>query len=183
MDQEQTADHELARAAKGGSAAAFEQILLRYERPIFGYACRIVGNREDAADVAQETFLKAYRRIHRLESDEKIKPWLYTIATRTAYDWLRKHARKSEPLSLDDPHVPPETIEPDPSSQEIEQLANAHDLARALDAVKPVYRTALLLYYREGFRYEEIATMLDVPLNTVKTYLYRGRAELKRHLA
>lgn len=173
-----TNETELIRAAKAGDMDSFERLIHRYERMIFNYVLRVVSRREDAEDVTQETFLKCYRRIGSLTDDGKFRSWLYAIATNTAYDWLRKRIGSRELFIIDDPESNFETIADDTASY-LEKAADAKDLDRALERIRPVYRSVLLLYYREGFEYREIAAIFSVPLNTVKTYLRRAKEALK----
>ncbi len=165
---------DLARL-RSGSLKAFEAVLTAYEKRIFSHLLRITGNAADAADLTQETFLKVYRFRQKVDPEKNFKSWLYTIATRTAYDWLRRKNRGEEVLLPEEG----ETNEALPAynSKEAEL-----DVARALGNIRPAYRSVLLLFYAEGLTYEEIAAALALPVNTVKTHLRRGKAALKNEL-
>ena len=168
---------ECLRAVQKGDLEAFETLVVKYERPIFNYLYRVLGKKEDAEDVLQETFLKVYTHHRNIDPEQNFNAWLYRIATTTAYDFMRRNKQGRELFIIDDPENAFETIDEDDTYNRIE---TGYDLEAALQKLKPVYRTALLLYYYEQFSYEDIARVLSVPLNTVKTYLSRAKQELKK---
>jgi len=169
-------------AAKHGSLGAFERVLSLYERPLFNYVLRLVRHRQDAEDVTQETFIKFYRHLASLDAEKNGKALLYKIATNTAYDWLRKKKSRRELFIVDDPNVHFETIDPRSPYHERQAKEDAEVLERALGRIKPLHRSVLLLFYKQEFTYQEIAAILSLPLNTVKTALRRGKAALKNEL-
>lgn len=168
----------LARLKKG-DIKAFEQVVFEYEKAIFGYVYHFINNRSDAEDITQIVFLKLYKNIGSIDLEKNFKSWLYRIATNTVYDWLRKKQRNPELLLIDDDESHFETIDEDSSYLTIE--ANL-DLETAFKGLKDVYRNVIMLFYYEGFSYEEIAGILKLPLNTVKTYLRRAKEALKQEL-
>jgi len=169
----------LVAAAKNRDLKAFETLLFLYEKRIFNYIHRIVGQKQDAEDLAQETFIKLFRSLNRIDPDKNFRAWLFKIATNCVYDWLRKKRRNKEILLLDDPQSSFETInEKDPYLN----IENCCDLAAAVAKIKPAYQSPVLLYYYQDFSYREIAKILSLPLNTVKIYLYRAKKELRREL-
>lgn len=170
---------EILIKAKRGDTAAFEAILFAYEKHIFNYVRRIVGRAQDAEDITQETFIKLYTHIGSLDPEKNIKSFLFTIATRTAYDWLRRTQKQPIILSFDDPEFPAETIGNDSAYYSVEQLAG---LEEALEKIKPQQKAILILFYREGFLYQEIADILDIPINTIKTHLRRAKQALHKEL-
>lgn len=181
-------DEALAVAARGGSEEAFRILVERYERPVFGLLLRIVRRVETAEDLAQETFLKAYRALGRFDPERKFSSWLFKIAHNAALDALRRDGH--EPLSLDAPlsdgEEPPE-LPADPKAENPFERAAGRDLGRALEGalrrLKPQYREILLLRFVEELSYEEMAEVLGVPLGTVKIHLFRARRDLARQLA
>lgn len=171
---------EIIQAALAGNPKAFDQLLGLYERKIFGYLYRLTNHPQDAEDLTQETFLKVYRALKTFDTKRKFSTWLYTVATNTAYDWLRKKQRRPELFIIDDEESSFETIDPD---SPYTTLAPKIDLGKALATIdKPIYRTVLLLFYRDGLSYQEIAEVLNCPLNTVKTYLRRAKQALRQAL-
>lgn len=171
-------EKELLNQAKTGNPEAFEKLLFIYEKPIYNYLYRLTGRREDAEDLTQKTFIKLYKSLHLINPDKSFKSWLYKIAANTAYDWFRKKKRLRE-IALPEDNCLNETIEPDPAYYRIEA---GYDLGKALSAIKPAYKSILLLYYKDCLSYEEIADSLSLPVNTVKTHLRRAKQELKNEL-
>ncbi len=175
MDREVGTERDLIIRVKKGSIPAFEKLLKDYERRIFNYLYRIAGNRTDAEDLTQETFIKLYANRRNIDPDKSFQSWLYRIATNTAYDWFRRRKGRHESFTIDDPEKPYETIDPSSSYNTIETVK---DVENALSRLKPAYRTILLLFYNEGLSYEEIAEVSDLPLNTVKTNIRRAKEAL-----
>jgi RNA polymerase sigma-70 factor (ECF subfamily) len=172
-------DKELVEKVQSGDILAFEKLLFRYEKQIFFYILKFINQKENAQDITQETFIKVYRSLKTFDPEYKFKTWLYTIATNTAYDWLRKAKNNQEIFIIDDPDNNFETIDDRSSYKEIEAKEL---LEKPMQNLKPAYKSALLLYYYDGMKYEEIAQILGVPLNTVKTYLLRAKAQLKKEI-
>jgi len=181
-------DEALAVEARRGSEAAFQLLVERYERPVYGLLLRIVRRPETAEDLAQETFLKAFRALGRFDPERKFSSWLFKIAHNAALDALRRDGH--EPLSLDAPvgdsEEAPE-LPADPKAENPFARAAGRDLGRALEAalrgLRPQYREILLLRFVEELSYEEIAEVLGTPLGTVKIHLFRARRDLARALA
>ncbi len=171
---------ELIEEMHGGDLLAFERLVTLFEDRIYTYVLRLVGNRDDAADLVQETFLKLYRHRHKLKAEENVKSFLYTIATNVTRDYWRKTKRERLLRAGDDEML--ETIADESTYSRIETHIVADDVLRALGALRPLYKTVLVLYYEQGFSYEEIAKLLDAPLNSVKTYLRRAKAAFKDEL-
>lgn len=171
---------EILMKAKRGDIAAFETILFAYEKPIFNYIRRVVGGAPDAEDITQETFIKFYTHIGSLDPEKNIKSFLFTIATRTAYDWLRKKQKQPKIFSFDDTEFPVETIGDDSTYYNVERLTG---LEEALEKIKPQQKSILMLFYREGFSYQEIADIFNLPINTVKTHLRRAKQSLREELS
>ena len=172
----QEINKEILIQAKDGDVTAFEYILSFYEKAIFNYCLRITKNPQEAKDITQETFIKVYTHRKSIDPEKKIKTWIFTIATNTAYDFLRSKKRKKE-ISLDEEN---ETISTFEAYYPQEGLVS--DVEKALSKINPEYRKVLLLFYQQGFKYEEIAEILEMPINTVKTHISRGKEELKEKL-
>lgn len=172
-------ERDLVAKAQAGDIKSFENLLYLYEKRIFSYIYRFVSHKENAEDIAQETFLKVYRNLKNFNAQYKFKTWLYTIATHTTYDWLRKAKKQQELFIIDDVDSSFETIAPGDAYKDIE---NIEYIDNALQKLKPEYQTVINLFFREQLTYEEIAKILNVPLNTVKTYLYRAKKTLLAEL-
>lgn len=172
-------DKEIVVLAVKGDIKAFEQLVFRYEKPIFCYIQKFIVQKENAEDLAQETFIKIYRSLKTFDPEYKFKTWIYTVATNTVYDWLRKAKKNKELFIIDDPDNSFETID---ESNAYKLLEDKELVDNALKNIKPVYQSVLVLFYRDGLQYEEIADVLQVPINTVKTYMYRAKKALSEEL-
>jgi RNA polymerase sigma-70 factor (ECF subfamily) len=169
-------DKDILIRARAGDLEAFESILSFYEKAIYNYCLKILKNPHNAADVAQETFIKVYTHRKNIDPEKNIKTWIFTIATNTAYDFLRAKKRKNE-ISLDEGS---ETISSFKAYYPQEGLKD--DVNKALEQINPEYKKVLLLFYQQGFQYQEIADILEMPMNTVKTHISRGKEQLKEIL-
>ncbi|MEI6495011.1 MAG: RNA polymerase sigma factor [bacterium] len=176
-------EREILYRLKDGNVAAFEEILSAYERRIYSFLVRMTGNREEAKDLTQDTFLKLYRNHPKIDPESNFQSWLFMIAANTARDWFRRH---KEPLIyLDD--LPegalPETKEGEGPYYKAEQAERVRLVDKALSKIKPAYRHIILLFYHEDLSYEEIAATLKLPTGTVKTNLHRAKKELVKLLS
>lgn len=178
MRQNLNEEKYLLNLAKSGDIEAFEKILFLYEKPIYNYIYRLTGQKQDAEDLTQKTFIKLYKSLKTINLDKNFKSWLYKIATNTVYDWFRKKKREAE-LLISDQEEYFETLEQEDAYYNLE---TNRELETALNELKPIYKSVLLLFYKESLPYQEIAQALNLPLNTVKTYLYRAKQALKKEL-
>jgi len=169
-------DKNILIRAKAGDLEAFEYILSFYEKAIYNYCLRIIKNSQNAKDITQETFIKVYTHRTGIDPEKNIKTWIFTIATNTAYDFIRSKKRKRE-TSLDEEN---ETISSFAAYYPQEGLVS--DVDKALEQIKPEYKKVLVLFYQQGFAYKEISEILEMPINTVKTYIARGKEQLKEVL-
>jgi RNA polymerase sigma-70 factor (ECF subfamily) len=174
----ETIDKTILIRARTGDLDAFECILSFYEKAIYNYCLRILKNSQNAKDITQETFIKVYTHRKNIDPSKNIKTWIFTIATNTAYDFLRRKKRKNE-ISLDEDLETNSSAEAYYSSKE-EGLVS--DVDKALTQINPEYKKVLLLFYQQGFEYKEIADILEMPINTVKTHISRGKEQLKEIL-
>ena len=156
----------------------FEAIVLEYQKEIFNYTKRVLGSKEDALDATQETFIKLYMHRNSIDPAKSLKSWLYRVATTTSIDIIRKRNRLAE-IPYDDEA---ETNLTDTTYTRVEEEALRKDIDKALESLDERLRAVLLLYYREDFSYQEISEMLDIPLNTTKTYIRRAKIALKKYL-
>jgi len=176
-DSARTHDTALVQAARAGSSDAFGELVGRYRAPVVRLAYRMTRDADEAKDIAQDAFLRAYRRLPEFHADRPFSRWLFVIARNASLDAIRRRRRatalaaKGEPL----------TVEPGP-----EDLALRNDEATrvrtALGALSPKYRDVLELYYGKGLRYREIAVQLEIPIGTVKTYISRAKHRLRDEL-
>jgi len=192
VDLATVSDQDVVLEARAGRQAAYRELVRRYERPIFSLIYRMVRNREQAEDLSQETFVKALNAIESYRPEYKFSSWIFKIANNVSIDHLRR--RELDTLSLDgSPHaLTPEAIQAsalqlgdrqETALEELEAKELGGEIEVAIAALRPEYRACILLRHVEGRPYEEIATMLDLPLGTVKTYIHRARGELRQALA
>ena len=169
----------IADDLRRGSMAAYETVLSLYERDIFNFVYRLSGNAMDAQDLTQEVFIKVYKYHRRVDPSKKLKAWIYKIATNTTYDFLRKKRNLNRELFILNDDEPFETIDEKDTYKQVEAK---HDLDQAFSGLKPAYRTILDLAFYQELSYEEIADILALPLNTVKTHVRRAKEALRSHL-
>jgi RNA polymerase sigma-70 factor (ECF subfamily) len=180
-------DVELVRGALDGAESAFRELVLRYQRPVFGLIVRMVRDPARAEELAQDTFVKAFRALHTYDVQRKFSAWLLTIAHHVAIDELRKGALATE--SLDQTTEDGERTRDfaDVRAATPAALAERAELASvlrsAISRIRPDYREVVTLRYEQDLDYEEIATITGQPMGTVKSSLHRARKELAEHLA
>lgn len=172
------ADHDLAlaRRAGAGDLAAFEELVARHQPRLTTLAARLLGSHADAADAVQETLVRAWLALPRFRGDAKLSTWLTRICLNAVHDVREKRGV----LASADPAELPDAADPRDGFAE---HALAGDLQRSLAALDPAFREAVVLYDVLGASYQEIAEMTGVAEGTVKSRIYRGRAELAVHLA
>src|SRR5436190_2556110 len=178
-------DEELVARSMGGDLDSFNQLVLRWERPIYALAYRVIGREEDARDVCQETFLRAFRALKGFKGQAKFSSWLYRIALTLCRDWMRRERRQPvaqapegvDLIELASESTPSESIEDLVARKQIGEA-----VARAMSLLPEEQRTAIILKEYHGLTFQEIADMLECPLSTVKTRLYQGLTVLRKQL-
>ena len=178
-------DEELVARSRGGDIDSFNQLILRWERPIYALAYRVLGREEDARDVCQDTFLRAYRALPGFKGQAKFSSWLYRIALNLCRDWIRRQRRT--PVSQMPDDVDPHELAADGGPVEsIEDLVARRELSavvkEAMAHLPEEQRTAIILKEYHGMTFQEIADLQGCPLSTVKTRLYQGLSVLRKHL-
>lgn len=166
-----------------GDTNAFEQFVTEYEKNVYNIALRMTGNSEDAADMTQEAFIKAFNSLQSFRGDSKFSVWLYRIATNVCLDFLRSRNRKpTVSLSVEDNEGDDVELDIADESQSPEVLLERgitrDSVRRGLDSLTPEYRQILLLREIQGLSYEEIAQSLDLEVGTVKSRIFRARKKL-----
>lgn len=176
-------DESLAAQAQSGAAEAFSELVRRFQRPVYSLVVRLVRDRGLAEDLAQEAFVRAWRKLASYDSSRPFRSWMFKIAHNLAIDELRRQRPETVPIE-------------EPESEGLDLLGRLRDrtaedpgermdrsralgqLEAALGDLRPAYREVILLRFREGLAYEEIAEIMDLPLGTVKTHIFRARKEL-----
>src|SRR5512146_1600521 len=179
---------ELVRAAKGGDMGAFEQLVKRYARNVCRIAQHITQNREDAEDVVQEAFLKAYGNLGQFQGQSKFYTWLVRIAVNEALMKLRRR-RPERTVSLDqdvetgEDTIPREVADWSPNPEQQYSQAELRDiLTRTIQGLPSSFRTVFVLRDVEGLSTEETADALDLSIPAVKSRLLRARLQLRERL-
>ncbi len=164
-------------AARRGDRNAFSKLVQAYQIPVFNLTYRMLGNAQEAEDAAQETFLRAYKRLSTYQPDKKFSNWILSIASHYCIDLLRR--RRFQWLSIDDDPVmewlPSDEEQPDNAALRGERAEEVRALLERLD---PSYRAPLVLRYWHDLSYKEIASMLELTEPAVKTRLHRARLQM-----
>jgi len=178
---------------KRGDAAAFEKLVNERSGEIYGLLYRLTENGEEARDLTQETFLRAFQSINHFRGESDLRTWIYRIAinqARNRWRWWKRRRREAT-VSIDEPEIGGGRLGlvatlKSPTARDPEQhtLQNEREraLQKALSGLRRIYREAVVLRDIEGFAYEEIANTLNISVGTVKSRLARGRQELRRKL-
>jgi RNA polymerase sigma-70 factor (ECF subfamily) len=178
-------DDELVARSMGGDAESFNQLILRWERPIYALAYRVIGREEDARDVCQETFLRAFRALPGFKGQAKFSSWIYRIALNLCRDWIRRQ-RRAPVMQMPEGVDPGELMADQGPVESIEDLVGRRQLSEVVEEAMALLpeeqRTAIILKEYHGMTFQEIADMQGCPLSTVKTRLYQGLTVLRRHL-
>ncbi len=170
-------DATLVAATLAGRSEAFGTLIERYERAVYNLCLRTLRDAEEAKDASQEAFLKAFRAMRTFRPDAKFSTWIFSIAYHACCDRFNRRKRYSDSEL-------PERADPGPGPDAVlERRDEAAELRAAIDALPEKYRAVVTLYHLQGHQYEEIARVLDLPMGTVKTHLFRAKEQLRRQLA
>lgn len=175
-------DQELVERSVSGDTRAYEHLVVRYQRLVYRILWSRGGDPQDIEDMAQETFMRAWERLHTFDPAQPFKAWIARVATNLAIDHYR--ARSRRPVLVELPEEEMASLQAgdvDPALV-AQSLDDQRGLLHALQQVPPLYREALVLRFVEDLPYDEIATALDLPLGSVKTRIFRGRELLKQRL-
>jgi RNA polymerase sigma-70 factor (ECF subfamily) len=179
IDLETVAEARVVAQALAGSQTAFEQILRRYQRPVLSLLVRLTGDSGLAEDLAQETFVKAFRNLAAFDPRRRLSSWLFRIAHNTGIDALRKTKLPTVPIDegelRDEPAAPP-------TGDPVVRRALGRALDGALHQLRPDQRTAVVLRYEAGLSFDEIGQVLGIPEPTARSHVHRARKELARLL-
>lgn len=170
-------DAKLVAKHLAGDPHAFAELVKRYSGAVYNVAFRFTNNAGEAEHVAQETFLRAWRSLPRLDAQRPLKPYLLKIAVNLCHDWAARAL--VQPVPWDEQAA---ELYVDDTADPFQNLSDMELRARVrtqLDQLPPLYRAVLTLRYSEELSYEEMAVALDLPLNTVRTHLHRAKAKLR----
>jgi len=182
-------DAQLVDRSKKGDMEAFKMLIKRHEKGVYNLAYRMLKNVEDAKDAAQEIFLKVFTSLNRFRGESSFATWLYRIATNDCINKLKR----PKFLSLEElrreyenekkPIEPSQLIDTSPLPEELAEQREIQQLVhKAMDELPDNYRLVITLRHLQGLAYNEIAEALDLPVGTVKTYLFRAKKTLRAKL-
>lgn len=167
-------DAQLVERCLSGDEASLREFVVRFQNPLFGLCFRMLGQRQDAEDVVQDVFLRAFRSLHHWDPVRPLHPWLFTIAVNCCRTALTNRARREKHLEFTE------------NWQDLSPLENqsewAEELQRGVEKLRDEYRTCFTLFYTQELSCEEIGQIMGCPEGTVKTWLFRARKELAAYL-
>lgn len=181
-------EQDLVARARAGDQQAFERLVLDNQNRIYSLALRLTGDREEAFDLAQEAFVKAWQGLPAFQGGSSFATWVYRLATNVCIDYLRRQKRRRQvesEISLDDEEsgwTEPADWSRDPQRQ-LERSEQGRALARGLEALPPPQRQILVLRELSGLSYQEISQRLELDMGTVKSRIARARLALRKILA
>jgi RNA polymerase sigma-70 factor (ECF subfamily) len=180
-------DLSLVQACRAGRTEAFSLLVQRYQGRLYPTIARLVGSADDAEDILQDAFVRAYEKLDQFQGDSSFYTWIYRIAVNLALSGhRRRRVRSAPPPSRLRPasrgaHPADESAEADPAAP-LERAERERLVRAALDRLGPEHRAVVVLKDFDGRRYEEISEMLDIPVGTVRSRLHRARCELRDRL-
>lgn len=179
----------LVKKSLEGDTQAFEKLVLQYQNKVYALSFRYMGNEDDAYDMSQEAFLKAFRSLKTFKRNSSFGTWIFRITTNVCLDELRRRKRRLAPLSLDEAaitihgsEVEREIVDPSPPLDQVyEQKELSQYIRGLLEQMKPEHKAVIILRDGMDLSYEEIAYVMNCSLGTVKSRLSRARSLLRKH--
>lgn len=173
-------DEQVALRVQAGDAEAFGELIARYQPKLSRYAGKFLADTDDAADVIQDVFIKAYENINSFDATRRFSPWIYRIAHNEFVNALKKRAASRTVFTFDIDTIVPYLAASDTADSAALERDMREMLETHLDKLDAKYREPVVLYYLEGMEYKEIADVLRIPVSTVGVRLARARAALRR---
>ncbi len=182
-------DSRILRGLRAGIDEAYEELIQRFQQPVYSIVYRLLGNPNDSSDVVQDVFIKIFRSVGSFREQSSLRTWIYRIAVNEAHNhrrWFSRHCRRE--VSLENEREEQSSsleMAPDPGRSPFDQALDSEHrqlIEQALTRINPTFRTAVLLRDIENLSYEEIAEILQLSLGTVKSRILRGREALRREL-
>jgi len=171
-------EKKLIQKIKAGNFRQFERLIEEYQKALFVFIWRMVRDEDDAKDICQDTFFKAYKKIKSFKEESKFSSWLFKIGYRKALDFMAKKKRQHTIL-----HKMETKSELSGSEKEFEVKDADSRIGQIIDNLHPNYRIPLHLFYKEEMTYTEIASVMRIPMNTVKSYIFRGKEIIRDKLS
>jgi RNA polymerase sigma-70 factor (ECF subfamily) len=185
-NREKLTDEQLISRFQNGDISSFDVLVRRYQNPLFNYVSRFVGDTTEAEDIVQETFYRLYRNKHYYKEIAKFSTWIYTIAGNLARTELRRK-KKRKYFSINFFMSTDKDYDiPDPASspeEKLDAIVTDEIIQKAITKLAPKFKEVILLRDVQGFSYDEIAEIVDVPLGTIKSRVNRARLKLQEDLS
>jgi len=180
-------DHSLVQACRAGQTEAFGLLVQRYQDRLYPTILRLIGSAEDAEDVLQDTFVRAFEKLGQFQGESSFYTWIYRIAVNLALSGYRRRRVRALLLPKLERHASPGEDPPDESPDSdptigVERAERDRIIEAALDKLVAEHRAVVILKDFDGHRYEEISAILNVPVGTVRSRLHRARCELRDRL-
>jgi RNA polymerase sigma-70 factor (ECF subfamily) len=182
MMQSKLSDSELIEQTLAGDQSAYADLVKRHQRFVFTLAMRFAKNREDAEEVAQDCFIKAYRSLGSFNGQSKFSTWLYSIVYTTAMTFLRKKRLDTDSIDDENTFIQVESKSSGYDAYDVENKSRSYYLNQAIEQLLPDDATIITLFYKGEQSLEEIGQALNMEANTVKVKLFRARQRLKEKL-
>lgn len=185
MGEKEKCDKQLIKEAKSGSVEAFEELIKQCQKKVFNIAYKMTGSYDDANELAQEAFIRAYKSINKFKGDSLFSTWIYRITTNVCLDELRKRKNQkvisiNEDIKYNDEELKPQIKDESPGPEKIYERKEFKSLVKeCIESLPPDYKTVIVLRDIEGFSYEEIAKIINCPEGTVKSRINRARKALR----
>jgi len=173
-------DEQVALAVQGGATNRFGELVERYEAKLMRYARKFLLDPEDAQDIVQDIFIKAYENLQSFDATRRFSPWIYRIAHNEFVNALKKRESRRTVFTIDFDTLFPHLQAADTADSAALERDTRETLEKHLDKLDPKYREPLILYYLESMDYREIADILHIPVSTVGVRLARARAMLQK---
>ena len=178
-------ENQLIKKAKGGNVEAFEELVKQSQKKVFNIAYKMMDNYDDANELAQEAFIKAYQSIDKFKGDSLFSTWIYRITTNVCLDELRRRKNKkvislNENIKYNDEEIQQQIKDESPGPEQIfEEKESKKLINQCIESLPVDYKTVIILRDIQGFSYEEIAKILNCPEGTVKSRINRARKALR----
>jgi len=178
-------DWDIVQEVRSGDARSFRRLVKMHENQAMTLAFRVLKNREEAEEIVQDAFVRAFRNLHQFRGDAKFGTWLHRIVYNLCMTKVSRRRNDRLHQSLDEPGVDLALVDESDASglEQMQDKELRHYLSNAVDELPEKLRTVITLFYIHGMKYNEICTVMDLPEGTVKTYLFRGRAMLRKRLS
>jgi RNA polymerase sigma factor (sigma-70 family) len=180
--QNKTSDIELIKQVLAGNPNAYAELVRRHQRFVFTLALRFTKSREDAEEISQDCFVKAYRSLNNFQQTAKFSTWLYTIVYTTSMTFLRKKKLDTDSIDSEESQIQLENHTSDFRSDQVEQKSKYAYLSMAISQLLPDDAAIITLFYKGEQSLEEVARAMGMETNTVKVKLHRARHRLKEKL-